>query len=282
MTIAALLLGRGGSIGFPGKNLHLVLGRPLMAYPLLAARGSLHVGRIYVSTDSEEIMAVARRYGAEVIARPPELCTSQALGEEAYAHGYREIQERLSREGEVVEFMVLLFANAATLTSELIDEGITALRADPELDSAVSVSRYNMWSPLRAREIGPNGLLHPFVPFEAFGDPKTMNCDRDSQGDVYFADMSVSIVRPRCLERLHEGLLPQRWMGRRIYPLKQWGGCDVDYPWQMPQVEFWLREHGVRPARAAKRKRARMSAHTITRSARPARVLRAARARALS
>jgi hypothetical protein len=26
--------------------------------------------------------------------------------------------------------------------------------------------------------------------------------------------------------------------------LKQWGGCDVDYAWQIPSVEYWLREHG--------------------------------------
>ena len=79
---------------------------------------------------------------------------------------------------------------------------------------------------------------------EVFGDPATLNCDRDSQGDVYFADMSTSIVRPHCLEDLHWGLLPQRWMGRKILPVKQWGGLDVDYPWQVPQVEYWLREHG--------------------------------------
>ena len=108
----------------------------------------------------------------------------------------------------------------------------------------MTVSCYNMWSPLRARKIGTDGLLHPFVPFETFGDPKTLNCDRDSQGDVWFADMSVSVVRPHCLENLHEGLLPQKWMGRRIYPLEQWGGLDVDYDWQVPQVEFWLRKHG--------------------------------------
>src|SRR3972149_7013173 len=36
--ICALLLGREGSIAFPGKNLHPLLGRPLVAYPLMAAR----------------------------------------------------------------------------------------------------------------------------------------------------------------------------------------------------------------------------------------------------
>ena len=82
------------------------------------------------------------------------------------------------------------------------------------------------------------------MPTEVFGDPQTLNCDRDSQGDVLFADMSVSIVRPHCLDNLDYGILPQRWMGQRIYPLKQWGGCDVDYQWQVPGVEFWLRENG--------------------------------------
>jgi len=247
MAVVALLLGRGGSTGFPGKNLYRVLGRPLMAYPLIAARESKHVDRIYASTDSDEIMGVARRYGAEIMVRPPELCTPEALGEDAFAHGYRVIRDRLAREGEGVEMMVLLFANAATVTGELIDRGVEALRADPHLDSAVSVSRYNMWSPLRARRIGGDGLLHPFVPFETFGDPATLTCDRDSQGDVWFADMGVSVVRPRCLERIEEGLLPQKWMGRKIFALKQWGGCDVDYEWQVPGVEYWLRAHGVEP-----------------------------------
>ena len=48
-----------------------------------------------------------------------------------------------------------------------------------------------MWSPHRARKVEDDNLLHPFVPFTTFGDPKTLNCDRDSQGDVWFADMGV-------------------------------------------------------------------------------------------
>ena len=118
------------------------------------------------------------------------------------------------------------------------------LRNNPDYDSAVTVSCYNMWSPLRARKIGEDGLLHPFVPFETFGDPKTLNCDRDSQGDVWFADMDVSIVRPGNLENLHDGLLPQKWMGRNIYPLKQWGAGDIDYEWQVPGVILRLQALG--------------------------------------
>lgn len=239
--IAALLLGRKGSVGFPGKNTYSILGRPLMVYPLLAARNAETVDKIYISTDSQKIKEIGLQYRAEIIDRPTELCTTEALGEDAFVHGYNIIRN-LSNED--IEFVVLLLCNAATIFSETIDEGITILRESPDYDSAVTVSRYNMWSPLRARRIGDDGFLHPFVPFEVFGDPNTLNCDRDSQGDVWFADMGVSIVRPRCLEKLSEGLLPQKWMGQRICPLKQWGGCDVDYEWQIPMVEYWLRKHG--------------------------------------
>ena len=91
--ICALMLGRDGSRGFPGKNTFPVLGRPLMAYPILAAKGTPQVARVYVSTDSPNIKKVAADYGARVIDRPAELCTPQALGEDAFAHGYRVIRD---------------------------------------------------------------------------------------------------------------------------------------------------------------------------------------------
>jgi len=240
--IAALMMGREGSEGFPGKNVYPVLGRPMMEYPLIAANDSKHIDKIFVSTDSQKIADIGRSYGGEIIDRPEYLCTRSALGEDVYRHGYHEIAHRIAP--EEIELLVLLMCNAPTVTGTLIDQGIETLRNHPEFDSAVSVSCYNMWSPLRARKIGDDGLLHPFVPFECFGDPETLNCDRDSQGDVWFADMGASIVRPHCLENLESGLLPQKWMGQKIYPLKQWGGCDVDYEWQIPMVEYWLRKHG--------------------------------------
>lgn len=246
--VCALMIGRKGSVGFPGKNVHSILGRPLAAYPLMAAKGSRYVDRVFVSTDSPEIMEIARGHGVELVERPAELATKQALGEDVFAHGYQEIKNRLASRGLAVELMVLLFANAATITSQLIDQGVEALRNDSSLDSAVTTSVYNMWSPVRARKLDRDGCLKPFVPFETFGDPRTLNCDRDSQGDVHFADMSVSVVRPKCLEELKNGLLPQRWMGQRIAAIPSWGGCDVDYQWQVPMVEFWLRQHGIQEA----------------------------------
>jgi hypothetical protein len=239
--IAALLLGREGSVGFPGKNLYPVLGRPLMEYPLLAALNAKLVDRVYVSTDSLRIKEVGRRNGAFIIDRPDYLCTKEALGEDAYVHGYHWIKNSIDDE---IELMVLLFCNAPCVLPEQIDKGIEVLRKNPDYDSAVTVSRYNMYSPVRARKIGADGLLHPFIPFESYPPDMQINCDRDAQGDVYFADVCLSVVRPRCLENLHAGIFPQKWMGQKIYPLKQWGGLDVDYEWQLPQIEFWLKAHG--------------------------------------
>ena len=80
--IAALLLGRKGSIGFPGKNTFRVLGRPMASYPMRAAHQATLVDTGYLSTDDPELMALARTEGFEVIERPPELCTPAALGED--------------------------------------------------------------------------------------------------------------------------------------------------------------------------------------------------------
>lgn len=246
--ICALLLGREGSVSFPGKNVYPVLGRPLVTYPLWAAKGARSVDKIFVSTDSPKLKTIGAHFGATIIDRPAHLASRTALGEHAFAHGYEEINKHLLTEGMTLELLVLLFANAATLTSQQIDQSIQILRTHPEIDSCVTVSRYNMWSPLRARKIAPNGLLQPFVPFETFGDPATLNCDRDSQGDVWFADMGLSVVRPRCLDNMTDGLLPQKWMGKKIYPIQQWGGLDVDYEWQIPMVEYWLKTHGITEA----------------------------------
>ena len=40
------------------------------------------------------------------------------------------------------------------------------------------------------------------------------------------------------------GDLPFTWLGRNVHPIKQWGGLDIDYDWQVPIVEFWLKANG--------------------------------------
>ena len=238
--IAALLLGRKGSLGFPGKNTLPILGHPLAWYPMQTALAVNEIDRVYLSTDDPKLMQIASEININIIERPEYLANDEALGEHAYVHGYEEI---CKREKQKIELMVLLFCNAATISVEAIRKGIVQLRENQSIDSAVTVSRYNMWSPLRARKMDSTGCLQPFVPFEIFGDPKTLNCDRDSQGDVWYADMGCSIVRPHCLERMETGLLPQKWMGQKISPVYQEAGCDIDYEWQVPVVEWWIKKY---------------------------------------
>jgi CMP-N-acetylneuraminic acid synthetase len=237
----AILLGRKGSKGLPGKNTMNILGRPCLHYPILAAIHSRHVDEIFVSTDDDAIKAEAGTFDLDIIDRPPELCTDSALFEDALLHAYHEAKRRL---GLTPDFVVILMCNAPTVSAAMIDTAIDDLIADPQADSAVTVNILNMYSPLRARRLNDAGYLDPFVPFEAFGDPKTLNCDRDSQGDVYFADMSHSVSRARCLETMDEGLLPQRWMGQKILPVANKYGGDIDTPWQVDTSTRWLVESG--------------------------------------
>ena len=238
--IVALLLGRKGSKGFPGKNTIPILGHPLAWYPMQTALAVNEIDHVYLSTNDPKLMQIATELGVKIIERPEHLANDEALGEHAYAHGYREIRKLQKQK---IELVVLLFCNAATISVQAIRKGIVKLGGNSSLDSAVTVSRYNMWSPLRARKLDREGCLQPFVPFDVFGDPKTLNCDRDSQGDVWYADMGCSVVRPHCLENLESGLLPQKWMGQKIYPIYQEAGCDVDYEWQVPVVEWWIQKY---------------------------------------
>jgi len=237
--ILALVLGRGGSIGFPGKNTYEVLGRPMMEYSILAAKNSKYIDEIYVSTDSDEIKDIARKNNANIIDRPDYLCTKDALHQDAMIHGYEYLKE-IKKD---IEFIILLQCNGPFILASQLDEGIEKLRADNSFDSAATVSKYNMFSPVRARKIGKDGEIQSFVPFENFLDTTTINCDRNSQGDVYFTD-GTFIVRPRCFENLEEGMLPYQWMGKKSYSVLNWGGVDVDFSWQVPQVECWLKENG--------------------------------------
>ena len=236
--IVSLIIGRGGSTGLPGKNTMNILGRPLMTYPIMAAKNSKYCNKIFLSTDSEEIKEIGKQNNVELIKRPEFLATKEALAEDAYIHGYNEIKKIINEEPE---FIILLFCNGATVLSAQIDEAVEVLRKDEKLDSACTVSSYDMWSPLRAKKIDDNGKLVPFVPLEIFGDNVT--CDRGSQGQTWYADCSTFVVRPKCMLKKN-GDVPFTWLGRNIHPIKQWGGLDIDYNWQIPIVEFWLKSHG--------------------------------------
>ena len=78
---------RGGSKRVPKKNIINFCGKPLMVHGIEAAQKSkLFDDDIYVSSDSEEILSVARKYGAKTIRRPDEISGDKANLEDATLH----------------------------------------------------------------------------------------------------------------------------------------------------------------------------------------------------
>ena len=122
--IVALMIGRAGSRGLPGKNTQKVLGGALCEYPLIACKKSKYIERIFVSTDCKIIKKISRKYKAILINRPKSLATNRALGEHVFEHGYFQIKKDLKLIKKKVELIVLLMANAATINAKIIDKGI--------------------------------------------------------------------------------------------------------------------------------------------------------------
>jgi CMP-N-acetylneuraminic acid synthetase len=85
-VVVAMVTARGGSVGFPGKNLASFLGRPLVAHAVRTAVAVRLVDRVVVSTDDDAIAAAARGEGAEVVGRPPELATADSRSADAVLH----------------------------------------------------------------------------------------------------------------------------------------------------------------------------------------------------
>jgi hypothetical protein len=224
----------------PGKNTLPVLGRPLAEYPLLACRDAGCVDAMYVSTDDPVIAEIGRGQGATFLPRPPALCTDGALLEDAIHDAFLTVRER----HPAVELVVITQCNAPYVTAGVVRQAVQRLQADPALDSVITVVRMDGFAPERARAVDAGGCLAPYVPFAAFNH--AVNCDRSSQRPAYFYDSALTVVRAAALADLRGNLPPFRWMGRRIGFIEQKvNPGDIDYAWQIPLVEHWLREAGL-------------------------------------
>ena len=74
--------------------------------------------------------------------------------------------------------------NAVSVLPETIDKGVEILRSKKDFDSAITVTGFNMFSPIRARKVAKDGSLIPFVPFENFNFKVDSN--RQKKDTVYF------------------------------------------------------------------------------------------------
>lgn len=244
LRTAALLFGRGGSVALPGKNVRKILGRPSLHYPLMAARASGVVDEIYLSTDSDEIRALAKSFGVKNIIRPPELASNSAFLEDAIVHAFDTVEAE-TRDRPFDLYLIIL-CNAVTVLPDLIQKAHAILSEDPTADSVTTVAKWNMFSPVRARRMdGGANRLRNYIPTEVLSNVTDITCDRDRSENCFFCDNSFTLVRRAALATLHDNNGPFKWMGNEICYLEQMpGGGDVDVPWQIPVVEWWLTQHG--------------------------------------
>ena len=249
--VPAIVIGREDSKGFPGKNLHPINDFPLFCYPLAAAISSMKVDKVYLSTDSDDMKRFSKHHFPvsthktilNLIDRPKELATDEALAEDVFVHAYNYIKQQ--NPNDKIDFVVLLFANAPCVCGKMIDNMIFKIQNPVEylamvVDSIATVSKYNMFSPYRMRLMA-NIEEHLVINFL---DDNNSSCDRNDKGDFYIYDCSCAVVKSRVFDNIKEYPCPQRWLGGHIMPYKQQiPALDVDYQWQLGQVEYWWKHY---------------------------------------
>jgi len=94
MRVSCIILARGGSKGIPKKNIIDFCGKPLIAWTILQASKAEGVSDIWVSSDSDEILKVAKQYGAKTIVRPKEISGDLDSSESAWLHAVNFIEQK--------------------------------------------------------------------------------------------------------------------------------------------------------------------------------------------
>jgi CMP-N,N'-diacetyllegionaminic acid synthase len=136
-AVLCVIPARGGSKGLPGKNLRSLGGRPLIAWSIDVARRSRAIDRVVVSTDDEEIAAVAAEHGAPVpFLRPAALATDDALQIDVMIHALKRMEAEDGRHYDVV---ILLQPTTPLRTPEDVDVAVARL-LDTGATSVVAVT----------------------------------------------------------------------------------------------------------------------------------------------
>ena len=226
-SVLALIPARGGSKGIPRKNVMMLAGKPLIAYSIEQALASRHIDRVLVSTDDEEIAAVARQWGAEVpFMRPAAYAEDRSPDIDVFRHA---LQWLADAEGYVPEAVVHLRPTGPVRRVERIDAAIALLLAHPEADAVRSVGMalqtpYKMW------HLTEDGYLDPVLRLD--GVPDCQSVPRQQLPPVYWQNGYVDVLRPRAV--LEKGSM---W-GDVVLPfVVEEPMFELDYPENIPMVE---------------------------------------------
>ena len=233
--VLAVIPARGGSKGIPRKNIRDFAGHPLIAYSIAAGLQAETVTRVIVSTDDEEIAAVAREIGAEVpFLRPDELAQDSTLDLPVFEHVLRWLAEE---EGYHPDAVVQLRPTSPVRPVSTVDDAVRLLLSNPQADSVRGVvpsgqNPHKMW------RISPDrGKLMPLLEVE--GIPEPYNAPRQILPPVYWQTGHIDAIRPSAILEKHS------MTGDLILPLiiDPRFTVDIDNPrdWQRSE---WLVWHG--------------------------------------
>lgn len=219
----ATICARGGSKGLPGKNIRPFAGRPLIVHSIEQALACPQLEGVYISTDSEEIAAVARAAGAQVpYLRPAELASDQAGKLPVIEHLVRHLEAQ----GLAVARVVDLQPTSPLRKPADIE---AALGVQEELVVGVREAADNPYFNLC--EQGPDGLMRL-----SKGDGSAR---RQDTPPVYALNGSIYVWRRAALTRAAEHGL---WSVRVApHPMPRWRSVDID---DLEDFEYaqWLYE----------------------------------------
>lgn len=228
MNILALIPARGGSKGIPRKNIRDFGGYPLIAWSIAAAKQSELVTRVIVSTDDEEIAAVARAWGAETpFLRPAEFAQDQTTDLPVFQHALRWLAENENYHPDVV---VQLRPTSPIRPRNCVDDAIRTLLAHPDADSVRGVvpagqNPHKMW---RLPQDG-SGPMRSLLTVPGIDEP--YNAPRQILPPVYWQTGHIDAIRPRAI------LEKNSMSGDVIYPLI----IDPQFTVDLDTLNDWMR-----------------------------------------
>lgn len=190
----AVIPARGGSKGIPGKNLIKVAGKPLIAWTIESALKS-KLSRVIVSSESEEILKVAKKYGAEIIKRPPELAADEISSDAALWH----VLEHLENQEQYLPEIAFLLQPTSPLRHKDDINKVLDLFENDQADSVISVYEADN-KHLKSFFIGEDNYLRGIINDEyPFADRQTLPKMYLPNGAIYAIKVSPEIRKSKKL-----------------------------------------------------------------------------------
>ena len=238
--IFAVIMARAGSVGVPNKSLRLLHGKPVIAYSFEHVRESKLITRSVVSSDSGEILALARQAGFEVIERPAELATGTSATDPVLRHAVRELYPEIENRKSKIEnplAMVMLYGNVPLRANQMIDRCVEML-LETGADSVQTVASVGKFHPYWMFDRDANGKIQKHVPNNVFR--------RQDLPALYSPTGAVYVVKTEVLmaaEDVRDD--PHAFLGadRRGLIVNPEDSVDIDSEKDLYIAEAMLRRH---------------------------------------